>query len=152
MQESRYKEVFSNEIEYKNALKIKDYLKLYLDYEEEETAEDVNSIIFSYVLNICELKGLTYKSDKMLVISEMSRSLFWGCISAILLNVFIIKYFSCPAQFLSIEIIVLFFMAAIFGVRKQRYEKYRLRILIRTFLIYMREEQIKREERIHERK
>lgn len=97
-------------------------------------------MIFEYCLNICELRGLTFKADKMLVISEMSRSIFWGCVSTIMINLHLISTGSYGSSFLYYESLLLLFVAAIFWGRKKQYEKYRVRILIKVFLIYMEQQ------------
>lgn len=86
------------------------------------------------------MNGITFKADKMLIISEMSRSICWGCISTIILNLILILFFlPCPA-FLYYEILILMAVAIIFLIRKKRYEQYRFRIMIRLFLIYIEQQ------------
>ena len=75
----------------------------------------------------------------MYVISEMSRSLFWGCIAIIILNVIMI-HFLYDEIFLLCEIPFLIVMAIIFLSRKKRYEQYRIRMVVRMFLIYNQHE------------
>lgn len=133
-------------LECKNALRVKKYIKEYIDPELYRNAskKERNSIIFKYCLNICELNGLTFKADKMLVISEMSRSIFWGCLSTIMINLYLISIGSYGSSFLYYEILLLLFVAAVFLWRKKRYEQYRIRILIRVFLIYMEQQDSER--------
>lgn len=128
---NKYKKIFNNEISYKNALKVKQYLIDYIDIEvpENSTEEDVNSLIFSFCLNICEVKGLSEKANKMIVISEMSRSLALGCIFTIFLNIGL--WFLCYSIFLLLEIPLLFLISLVFFCRKRRYERYRFRQLLR---------------------
>lgn len=95
-----------------------------------------SSTMFAYCLNISEMQHITEKSDKMGATSEMSRSIFWGCIATIFINIFLIHISDGSNVFLLREIPLLISLAAIFFVRKVRYEKYRIRILIRNFLIY----------------
>ena len=134
--------IFSNQLECKNALRVEKYLKKYIDPELYRNANEKerNSMIFEYCLNICELRGLTFKADKMLVISEMSRSIFWGCVSTIMINLHLISTGSYGSSFLYYESLLLLFVAAIFWGRKKQYEKYRVRILIKVFLIYMEQQ------------
>ena len=138
LSENLAENIFSNPLECKNALRVKKYIdpELYRNASEKEK----NSIIFSYCLNICELKGLTFKADKMLVISEMSRSIFWGCVSTIMINLYLISIGSYGSSLLYYEILLLLFVAAVFLWRKKRYEQYRIRILVRVFLIYMEQQ------------
>lgn len=121
---------------------LKIIVKKYINSEIYENAseKEKNALIFEYCLNICEMKGITYKADKMFVISEMSRSIFWGCISTIILNMYLIFVCSYCATFLYYEIPLLVISAIIFFYRKKRYEQYRIRILIRMFLIYVQQQ------------
>ena len=146
LSEDYYKNIFSTELAYKNALDIENYLKKYINPEIYESAneKDKNAFIFEYCLNICEMKGITYKADKMFVISEMSRSIFWGCISTIILNMYLIFVCSYCITFLYYEIPLLVISAIIFFYRKKRYEQYRIRILIRMFLIYVQQQTSKK--------
>lgn len=137
----KYKKNFRDEISYKDAIRVKDYFIKFLNINNKknksiEQQKQLNSLIFSYCLNMLEMNKLTYKADKMLVVSEMSRSIFWGCIFTIILNLFLIFKFSYYYMFYYIENIILIILSVIFIYRKIRYEKYRLRILLRTFLIY----------------
>lgn len=136
--ESKHTKIFNDELSYKNTLRIKQYLNDYIDIETSENVneEKLNSLMFAYCLNICEMNGLASKADKMIVISEMSRSLFWGCIATIILSAIMIFAFSCHSLFLYGEIPFLIIIAIIFLSRKRRYEQYRIRILVRMFLIY----------------
>ncbi len=146
LSEDCYKNIFDTELAYKNALDIKVYLKKYIDSEIYENAseKEKNALIFEYCLNICEMKGITYKADKMLIISEMSRSIFLGCIFTIVINMYLIFVCSYCSTFLYYEIPLLVISAIIFFYRKIRYEKYRIRILIRIFLIYVQQQTIEK--------
>lgn len=84
---------------------------------------------------MAETRNLEEKSQKMSIILEMSRSLFWGCVATIILNLFMILINYHPLYF--VEIIVLIFLSKIFLERKIRYEKYRIRILLRTIYLYI---------------
>lgn len=132
---------FEFELSYINALKVKDFFVNYFNISDPNNFNQrkLDSFIFTYCLNMAETKNLTGKTDKMLVISEMSRSLFWGCIFTIILDLFMIHFFPCYSQFYFIEIVVLFILTVIFLHRKIRYEKYRLQILLRTFLMYIKQ-------------
>lgn len=138
---NKYKIFFNDELSYKEALKVKDYFVNFFNINDNNIRqEELNSLIFSYCLNMSEMKKLTSKSDKMVVISEMSRSLFWGCIFIIILNLYMIFKYSYFFKFYYIEIITLLILSLILLYRKIRYEKYRLRILLRTFLIYIKQD------------
>ncbi|PJN80953.1 hypothetical protein CWE04_05860 [Thomasclavelia cocleata] len=138
MLENKYNKIFNDELSYKDALRIKQYLNDYINIKTSKNVneEKLNSLMFAYCLNICEMNGLASKADKMIVNSEMSRSLFWGCIATIILNIIMIFCFSCHSLFLYGEILFLIIIAIIFLSRKRRYEQYRIRILLRMFLIY----------------
>lgn len=137
----RKKAFFNDELSYKDALKVRNYFVNFLSINNDHATEktELNSFIFSYCLNMSEMKKITNKSDKMIVISEMSRSLFWGCIFTIILNIYMIIRYSFFYEFYYVESSILFILSLIFLYRKIRYEKYRLRILLRTFLIHIRE-------------
>lgn len=136
-----HKHFFKFELSYINALKVKDYFINYFNINDPDrlNQKKLDSFIFTYCLNMSEMKNLTGKPDKMIVISEMSRSLFWGCIFTIILNIGMIIYSPYHCQFYYIEIAILFILSLIFMHRKIRYEKYRLQILLRTFLMYIKQ-------------
>lgn len=137
----KYKKFFNFKLSYENALKVKDYFINYFNISDTNSIDQkkLDSFIFTYCLNISEMKNLTGKTDKMIVISEMSRSLFWGCVFTFILNLYIIFFTSYSCQFHRIELVVLVILSLILLYRKYRYEKYRLQILLRTFLIYIKQ-------------
>ncbi|MCI8964595.1 MAG: hypothetical protein HFG37_12975 [Eubacterium sp.] len=138
--ENGHNTILNEELFFKSALKIRDYIitKLHIQISSnmtEKEEKDLNSLIFGYCLNLSENNNLTGKSEKMIVLSEMSRSLFWGCVSTIILNIYMI--FNCPSHynFYCVEILFLIIASYIFVQRKKRYERYRIRILLRTLLL-----------------
>ncbi len=140
----KYTKILNNGWAYNDALNIKKILIDYFDINTKnirtiEQQKQLNTIIFSYCLNIVEINGLSFKADKMLVISEMSRSLSLGFISIILLNLFMTLCFHFHYVFYFFESIILLFLSAIFLYRKIQYEKYRYRIILRMFLIYIKD-------------
>ena len=144
----KYMKILNNELAYKDALNIKKYLIDYFDIDTKnirniEQQKQLNARIFSYCLNIVEINGLSFKADKMLVISEMSSSLSLGFISIILLNLLMILFFHFHYVFFLMENIILLFLVYIFFDRKKQYEKYRYIIILRMFSIYMRDKEIK---------
>lgn len=104
----------------------------------EKEEKELNSLIFGFCLDISERNNLTGKSEKMIIISEMSRSLFWGCISTIILNLYMIFKYSLYYNFYFVEILFLIFISYIFIKRKKRYERYRIRILLRSFYLHIK--------------
>lgn len=145
----KYEKVLDHEILYNDAIRIKKYILNILDINNKKNTDiymkrQLNSEIFSHCLSIAEKNNITYKADKMLVISEMGRSLFWGCISTIVLNLYMIFKYSLYKNFYYIEIIFLIIMGLIFLHRKIIYEKYRFHILIRTFILHIKENNIKK--------
>lgn len=138
---NKYKKFFEFYLSYDNALKVRDYFINYFNISDANCLDQkkLNSFIFTYCLNMSEMKNLTGKIDKMIVISEMSRSLFWGCIFTIILNIYMIFFTQHSCQFHNIEIVILFFLSSILLHRKIRYEKYRLQILFRTFFMYIKQ-------------
>lgn len=148
LEKDGYKKILKDKLLYRDAVLIEKYFKkvLNIDYEKvldlenegkRKAARKINSEIFAHCLSLSEKENITYKSDKMSVISEMSRSLFWGFITTILLNIFMIVRHRICIQFYLIEIIFLFILSIIFLKRKVRYEKYRIHILLRTFLLHI---------------
>ena len=140
----KYMKILDNELAYKDAKKKKKYLIDYFDIDTQnirniEQQKQLNARIFSYCLNIVEINGLSFKADKMLVVSEMSRSLSLGCISIISINLLMVLYFHFHYIFYFIESIILLFLSGIFLYRKIQYEKYRYRIILRMFLIYIKD-------------
>lgn len=140
--ENGHKKILNEELFFKSALHMKNYVinELHMHISNnmtEEEEKDLNSLIFGYCLNLSENKNLTRKSEKMIVLSEMSRSLFWGCISTIILNLYLIFNFSLYNKFYCIEICFLIIASYIFLQRKKRYERYRIRILLRTLLLHI---------------
>lgn len=132
--------ILNEDLFFNNALILRDYIikkfniqisRNMTDNEEKE----LNSIIFGYCLNMAEDNNLAWKSEKMSVLSEMSRSLFWGCISTIILNFYMLLIYQFYYKFYFIEILLLIFASYIFFKRKERYERYRIRILLRTLLL-----------------
>lgn len=137
----KYHKILNNVLAYKDAIKIKKYIIHCCNIKNTKNItinqeKQLNERIFSYCLNFLETNGLSYKADKMLVISEMSRSLSLGCIAIILLNVFMSIYYHFNYMFYIVESVVLLFLSFIFLYRKIQYERYRYRIILRMFLIY----------------
>lgn len=99
-----YNKVLNSELSYNEALKIREHIidKYEINCKNIKNIKQLNVLVFSYCLILEEKNHLTYKSDKMLVISEMSRSLFLGCIFTLFLNFFMIyKYKSYYKLYMS---------------------------------------------------
>ena len=131
-------QIWESEAQYNNACSIRKYLKKYIDFKELKhvSKKDVNYLMFAYCLNKCEMLNLTNKVDRMLALSEMARSLFWGCCFAICMDVYFIATFSSNNIFLWIEMLLFFSLSIVFVNRKKRFEQFYIRILIRYFIIY----------------
>lgn len=138
---SKYNKVLNDELSYNEVLKIKKYIikKYKMNNGNIENSKQLNASIFSYCLILVEKNHLTYKSDKMLVISEMSRSLALGCMLTIFLNLVMICKYRYHYEFYIIENMLLLILTNIFFYRKIQYEKYRYNNVLKTFLIYMYE-------------
>ena len=136
-----YNKVLNSELSYNEALKIREHIidKYEINCKNIKNIKQLNVLVFSYCLILEEKNHLTYKSDKMLVISEMSRSLFLGCIFTLFLNFFMIYKYKSYYKFYMIESILLLVLAFIFAYRKVQYEKYRYNSVLKTFLVYMNE-------------
>ena len=120
-------------IEFLLAKKIKNILLNDLDIQEhkELTDYEMSEFIVCYCINVLDMNSLNGKTDKMLTISEMSRTLFIGCSILCLLQVF-----ETDLILLLVKSILLLVMSFVFLKRKQRYEEYRIRILLRSFMIF----------------
>lgn len=134
--------ILNDDLFFNSALTIKNYFinKLHMEINSDmqgKEERELNSIIFAYCINMCEHNNLAGKSEKMIVLSEMSRSLFWGCISTIILNIYLIFSFQAYYKFYCIEILLLLIASFIFLQRKKRYERYRIRVLLRTLLLHI---------------
>lgn len=132
LQKKWYEEIWNNEVAYEDALKIKEHFEIDFDKKNENES---NALMFAYCVNFCELNGMSGKIDRMLAISEMARSLYWGCVLAIAVNVILLIQGATMYKFLVLEIIILSLLAPIFMHRKKRFEQYYIRMLVRTFLI-----------------
>ncbi|MBO4750594.1 MAG: hypothetical protein J5546_09775 [Lachnospiraceae bacterium] len=112
---------------------------------EKESAEAAsNSLFCGYCLDLCERNNVHAKSEKISIISEMSRSLFWGCATVVALNVILLfsNIFGAAwdmALFYLIDAVLLSVAGLIMLKRKARYEVYRLRIMLRAAMIYTKQ-------------
>ena len=96
-----------------------------------------NALFYGYCLSICEYNGLSTKAEKMTIISEMSRSLSLGCaIVAILDFTCLIGGDTNTNTFYVSELFVLVGAVFLLWYRKNRYERYSMRILLRNMLLY----------------
>lgn len=148
--DGKYKRIYKEKLFFDNMQEIKKYFLNTLNIKEDNYEnKELNSMVFDYCMNIAENKNLTTKSEKMTVISEMSRSLSWGCICTIILNIFMMAYFKCKNSYLWVEIIFLFFAIVIFLFRQNRYEKYSMEELLRTFFLHINVDTLKKEMNVH---
>ena len=99
----------------------------------------LNSLVFGYCLNIAENNNFAGKYKNMNVISEMCRSLFLGCLLAIILNKIMIIVNPCHYIYYNINILLLTIFGYVFIRRKVRYERYQIRILLREVYLYFKE-------------
>lgn len=130
--------VIENELFYRDAVSVKKKLVRHLNINTKNIKQkSLNTFIFEYCLSLCEIHNLASKAEKMFTISEMSRSLFWGNIFTIILNLVLIFGYSKQIMFLYIEIPFLLVSSVILLSRKKRYEKYRYIIIIRMVLLYI---------------
>ena len=113
--------------------------------EKARAEANSNSLFCGYCLDLCERHGIHAKSEKISIISEMSRSLFWGCATIVVLNVILILstiitgFNGGLILFYVVESILLAVAGLVMLKRKARYEVYRLRIMLRAALIYVKE-------------
>lgn len=90
LQRDRYFKIINVDMTYEDILQVKKIIVDDCRINNNGEKNILNRAVFSYCLNIIEMNGLTYKSDKMLVISEMSRSLSIGFLVAMVLNICLI--------------------------------------------------------------
>lgn len=113
--------------------------------EKARAEANSNSLFCGYCLDLCERHGIHAKSEKISIISEMSRSLFWGCATMVVLNLILILstiitgFSGGLILFYVVESILLAVAGLVMLKRKARYEVYRLRIMLRAALIYVKE-------------
>ena len=107
--------------------------------EKAQAEANSNSLFCGYCLDLCERRGIHAKSEKISIISEMSRSLFWGCATMVVLNVILMAAFRENVLFYVIESALLVIAGLVMLKRKARYEVYRLRIMLRAAMIYEKE-------------
>lgn len=136
--ENHYKKFFDNNLSFQIAQYVKQNIlkSINLNNIKGVTERECNSFIYSYCVSFLEINNLSAKADKMSALSEMSRSLFYGFLLVIIINFPVSLQNPSLCTFLSFENLILLFLSIIFIYRKIRYEKYRLRILFRTFYIY----------------
>ena len=147
--ENGHKKIFNEDLYYQDALYIRDYFikKLNIKISEDMTQQEekaFNSVIHGYSLNLIENLNLNQKSEKMIAISEMSRSMFWGCISGVILDV-VMLFWMGPNLFYLFNSTFLLVSSLIFLRRKKRYELYRIRINIRELVLYIKLGDLKEE-------
>lgn len=115
------------------------------EVEKARAEANSNSLFCGYCLDLCERHGIHAKSEKISIISEMSRSLFWGCATIVVLNLILILstiitgFNGGLILFYVVESILLAVAGLVMLKRKARYEVYRLRIMLRAALIYVKE-------------
>lgn len=142
--EGEHKEILNENQFYQDVQYIKDFFVKRLKIKDDsKSVKELNSLIFGYCLDMAEKNNLAEKSEKMGVISEMSRSMFWGCIATIVLDLIMVLFFRNHCVFYMSEIVFLIGLAKIFLKRKKRYEKYRIRILLRAVYLYIKAKDLK---------
>ena len=143
--DKKYNRIYTEKLFFDNMQEIKSYFINTLKINEKDYENtELNSMVFDYCMNIAENKNLTTKSEKMAVISEMSRSLYWGCICTILLNIFMMTALKYTNTYLWVEIIFLIGAIIIFLFRQKRYVKYSMEELLRTFYLHINEDTLKK--------
>lgn len=124
-----WKKSFSNECMYKIGKEIKKSVIKQMGHRNV-AEEEINLFVFSYCVNYLEKRNLNSKVDKMLILSEMSRSFMYICL--IIFGVLEYKIFFGEGYWgYRIAKVVTLIFFCIFLLRKYRYEKYRLEIMIR---------------------
>ena len=89
---------------------------------------------FYYMLNTLEAKGIEGKAEKMMIASELSRSLALG--SVILLLLHLGESICCSTNISILYVICLIVVICLFSIRKVRYERFRFSTVVRTFVIH----------------
>jgi len=88
---------------------------------------------FYFMLNTLEANGIEGKAEKMMIASELSRSL--ALRSAILLLLHLGEVVCCCTNFSAAYVACLIGVIILFSVRKVRYERFRFSTVVRTFVI-----------------
>lgn len=96
------------------------------------TVEERNRFAFHYCLTVLETEGMIGKAEKMFSISEMSRSMFWVCLTLTFVYLTSRKYNEYNFAVLLFMVIA----AIVFLRRKMRFEGYRADIMMRNYHIY----------------
>lgn len=91
---------------------------------------------FYFMLNTLEANGIEGKAEKMMIASELSRSLALG--SAILLLLHLSEMVCCNTNFNALYVAYLIGVILLFSIRKVRYERFRFATIVRTFVIHKR--------------
>lgn len=101
---------------------------------------EINRYVYNYILDFLDINNLKNKSDKMQVLTELSRSLMLVsvmCIFTSAINGIYAYLHNKLCIVLSIVSCVVFVVfTLVFWLLKIRYEKYRVRTMIRTYFIY----------------
>ena len=84
------------------------------------------------MLNTLEANGKEGKAEKMMIASELSRSLALGSTCLMLLH--LLESICWHGDFCVLYFVCLIGMIILFSIRKVRYEKYRVSTIIRTFV------------------
>lgn len=143
LMEAKKKKVFDNDVYYYMGQLVKEDIIKASNLRDENVWKNegaTNRYVYNYLLDYLEIKGLKAKSDKMQVLTELGRSLMAVsaiCVVLSLKNISIV--FSCENLQISISVIsavVFMILTWIFFRLKTRYEKYRIRTMIRTYFIF----------------
>lgn len=99
--------------------------------------KQLNRYIYNFILDYLEIHSLKDKSDKMQILAELSRSLMiisFICVVCSILNM--VKYFLSVQFFTAVASFSIFLiLTVVFWLLKSRYEKYRIRTMIRIYFI-----------------
>ncbi len=113
-----------------------DEIKKYLSKTTKLSLNDLNDrTIYHLCSNALEMSGSKNTADKFIVISEMSRSLTISFFVVGIIDLVLIVFHREYTLFFAITALVCFIFGMIFYCRKNRYEIFRLRNLLRIFYI-----------------
>lgn len=128
-----------NELDVQLAQSVKASVLQAAKLDGKGTENSQNKFVFNYCMNVLEMEGMAGKEEKMQVISEMSASLFLS--SLFLEFAYIISLCMGKVTADIKNILILLICIVVFYVRKNRYARYRVDNLLRTYYILMKKKE-----------
>ena len=128
------KKIDRNELDSIIAEKTKNFILMENELKDDAVNKsDMSIFLFNYCVNVLEMEGMDGKEAKMQVFSEMSASLFWG--SFLLEIIYVISIIMDKSSLSIFNMLFLVICMLVFCERKNRYARYRIENLVRTYYI-----------------